>query len=247
MRNRQQKLIRSLTGHFLGWEDERTPHRYLKLATANGELVVKVAKSLRQQIQDWQPGMEVSLVAREWFDRSTGKHKIKVKKILTLPNINRSPAARMPTKVAGSSIASAIEPTKIKVCDGSSCRRRGSEKICQAMQAYLDRHDLTETVQIESVKCLHQCKAAPHAIVTSPATAIVPGKTHYRQVQPTQLQMILAKHFPIATTPESIGASLIDKLGDYLAQQSIGTNLIEKLGDYLAQQRVAIATNTQKL
>jgi NADH:ubiquinone oxidoreductase subunit E len=230
MSNRQQKLIRSLTGHFLGWGDERTPHRYLKLATANGELVIKVAKSLRPQMQDWQPGMAVSLIAQERIDRSTGKHKIKVKKISTLPNLTGSPAERLPTKVDGRSISSsAVEPTTIKVCDGSSCRRRGSEKICQAMQAYLDRYDLADTVQIESVKCLHQCKAAPHAIVTSPAAAIVPGKTHYRQVQPTQTQIILAKHFPTATTPESIGA-----------------NLIDKLGDYLAQHRVAIATNTQQ-
>jgi (2Fe-2S) ferredoxin len=91
------------------------------------------------------------------------------------------------------------------------------------MQAYFDRHDLTDTVQIESVKCLHQCKAAPHAIVTSPDAAILPGKTHYRQIQPTQVQLILAKHFPIDAQPESIGSNLIDKIGDYLRQHPIST------------------------
>ena len=55
--NKQHKLIKPLTGHFLGWGDDSTPHRYIKIATISGEQIVKVAKSLRPQIQDWQPGM----------------------------------------------------------------------------------------------------------------------------------------------------------------------------------------------
>lgn len=226
MRNRQQKLIRSLTGHFLDWGDERTPHRYIKLATANGDRVIKVAKSLRPQIQDWQPGMEVNLLIQERLDRATGERKIKVKKLLTAPSLNaannRIDAETSPPKLDGSSIASvSVAPTTIKVCQGSSCRRRGSENICQAMQAYLDRYELNDRVQIETVKCLHQCKAAPQAIVTSPKAAILPGKTHYRQIQPTQVQLILAKHFPIDAQPESIGSNLIDKIGDDRRQQQI--------------------------
>jgi (2Fe-2S) ferredoxin len=207
MKDRQQKLIRSLIGHFLGWGDERTPHRYIKVATVNGEQLIKVAKSLRPQIQDWQPGIEVNLLTQERIDRSTGKRNIKVKKLLTLPSVN--PAHTRP-------IASNPEPTKIQVCQGSSCRRRGSQNICQAMQAYLDRHELADRVQIETVKCLHQCKAAPQAIVTSSAAAVLPGKTHYRQIQPTQVREILAKHFPIDAQPESIGSNLIEKIGDYI-------------------------------
>ena len=95
------------------------------------------------------------------------------------------------------------------------------------MEAYLDRHDLTDRVQIESVKCLHQCKAAPHAIVISPSTAILPGKTHYRQLQPGQVQVMLAKHFPLAAAPVPIGSNLIEKISNYLSQQriSISNNL----------------------
>jgi (2Fe-2S) ferredoxin len=206
MKDRQQKLIRSLIGHFLGWGDERTPHRYIKVATVNGEQLIKVAKSLRPQIQDWQPGIEVNLLTQERIDRSTGKRNIKVKKLLTPPSV--SPDRTRP--IANS------PPTKIQVCQGSSCRRRGSENICQAMQAYLDCHELTDRVQIETVKCLHQCKAAPQAIVTSPAASVLPGKTHYRQVQPTQVREILAKHFPIDAQPESIGSNLSEKIGDYI-------------------------------
>ncbi|WP_373540076.1 (2Fe-2S) ferredoxin domain-containing protein [Chamaesiphon sp.] len=223
MSNHQRKLTRSLTGHFLGWGDDRTPHRYIRLATPNGEQLVKIAKSLRPQIQDWQPGIWLTLLSQERIG-ATGEIEIKVKQLLTLPQM-KSPlesgftAPVPPTIERYPAANSPVLPTKIQVCQGSSCRRRGSEGICHAMQTYLDRHDLTDRVEIETVKCLHQCKAAPHAIVTNPAGAILPGKTHYRQIQPTQVSALLAKHFPIDVQPESIGSNFIEKIGAYLQHQ----------------------------
>lgn len=223
MSNQQRKIIRSLTGHFLGWGDDRTPHRYIRLATPNGEQLLKIAKSLRPQIQDWQPGIWLTLLSQERIG-STGEIEIKVKQLLTPPQME-SPlengfAAPVPPTIDRYSVAnSPVLPTKIQVCQGSSCRRRGSEGICHAMQTYLDRHDLTERVEIETVKCLHQCKAAPHAIVINPGGAILPGKTHYRQIQPTQVSSLLAKHFPIDAQPEPIGSNFIEKIGAYLQHQ----------------------------
>ncbi len=219
MSNQQYKLIRPLTGYFLGWGDDRTPHRYMRLETVNGDrLVAKVAKSLRSQIQDWQPGVFVNLLTQDRIDRSTGSHKIKVKQLFVTPSIARSVDLISPPVVSTS-----VTPTKIQVCQGSSCRRRGSEKVCQIMQSYLNQNDLTDTVQIQSVKCLHQCKAAPQVVVTSPSTAIMPGKTHYRQIQPTQVQVLLAKHFPIANKSEPIGSNIVEKIDNYFQQWSIPT------------------------
>ena len=223
MSNQQRKLTRSLAGHFLGWGDDRTPHRYIRLATPNGEQLLKIAKSLRPQIQDWQPGIWLTLLSQERIG-STGEIEIKVKQLLT-PTQMESPlengfAAPVPPTIDRYSVAnSPVLPTKIQVCQGSSCRRRGSEGICHAMQTYFDRHDLTERVEIETVKCLHQCKAAPHAIVINPGGAILPGKTHYRQIQPTQVSTLLAKHFPIDAQPEPIGSNFIEKIGAYLQHQ----------------------------
>ena len=222
MSNQQRKIIRSLTGHFLGWGDDRTPHRYIRLATPNGEQLLKIAKSLRPQIQDWQPGIWLTLLSQERIG-STGEIEIKVKQLLTPLQI-KSPlengfAAPVPPTIDRYPAANSLLPTKIQVCQGSICRRRGSEGICHAMQTYLDRHDLTERVEIETVKCLHQCKAAPHAIVTNPAGAILPGKTHYRQIQPDRVSSLLAKHFPIDAQPEPIGSNFIKKIGAYLQHQ----------------------------
>ena len=92
------------------------------------------------------------------------------------------------------------------------------------MQTYLDRHDLTDRVQIETVKCLHQCKAAPHAIVNSPAESILPGKTHYRQLQPSQVNTILGKHFSIVLPSKPPGTNLIGKIATYLQRHQISTS-----------------------
>jgi Thioredoxin-like [2Fe-2S] ferredoxin len=220
--NKQHKLIKPLTGHFLGWGDDSTPHRYIKLATTSGERIVKVAKSLRPQIQDWQPGMWLTFLSQERTSLATGETKIKVKQLLIAPSIY--PSCWIGSKIPLTDereVSTSIEPTKIRVCQGSSCRRQGSEKICKSMQAYIEKNDLAGKVKIEEVKCLHQCKAAPHAIVSSPETAILPGKTHYRQLQSGQVPAMLAKHFPIAIPTKSISSNLIEKIGNYLSQQRI--------------------------
>jgi (2Fe-2S) ferredoxin len=228
MSKHQQKLICHLEGYLLRWGDDRIPHRYLNLATTNGEKLVKIAKSLRSQTQDWQPGIYLALLGSEQIDRSTGKTKIKVKQLLNTPQLDCPPINQVSTSSPANSKVNlplakpplcGIEPTIIRVCQGSSCRRRGSEQICRSMQAYLTQNDLTERVEIETTKCLHQCKAAPHAIVHSPNTATLPGKTHYRQLQLVQVQTMLSKHFPIVVDPLPRCSNLIEKIGNYLNQQ----------------------------
>ncbi len=225
MSDRQQKIIRPLTGHFLVWGDDCTPHRYLKLSTTQGEKLIKVAKGLRSQVQDWQPGMPLVLLCQERIDRLTGVTTIKAKQLLMPLIIN--PASQIVNKspsVAKGEFVPAITPTKVRVCQGSSCRRQGSAKICQSMQTYLDRHHLNNQVQIETVKCLHQCKAAPHAIVNSPVEAVLPGKTHYRQLQSNQITAIFSKHFPIVSPTKPHGINLVDKIAAYLQQHQIPTS-----------------------
>jgi Thioredoxin-like [2Fe-2S] ferredoxin len=226
MSKHHHKRICHLQGYLLGWGDDRVPHRYLKLATTDGEKLVKIAKSLRSQIQDWQPSMYLELVVAAQVDRSTGQIKLKVKQFLNSPQLIQQ-IKQLPTSIPANSTVNLvnlpIEPTTIRVCQGSSCRRRGSEQICRSMQAYLTQNDLTEQVKIEPVKCLHQCKAAPHAIVLSRDPAL-PEKTHYRQLQLGQVPVMLAKHFPIAAPSKLIGSNLIEKIGNYLSQQHISTS-----------------------
>jgi Thioredoxin-like [2Fe-2S] ferredoxin len=222
--SKHQKRLHPLTGYFLGWGDNRKQHGHIKLATVDGERLIKVSKSLRPQIQDWQPGIYLTLLTQETIDRDTGARKIKVKQLVAAAAIE--PASHLPTELPSlqpfdpQSVANhPLVPIKIQVCQGSSCRKRGSQQICQSMQAYIDEYQLTDRVEIEPVKCLHHCKAAPYAIVTSPTGSIVPGQTHYPHLQSSQVLALLAKHFPIASPSEPTESNLIDKVSAYLWQQ----------------------------
>jgi Thioredoxin-like [2Fe-2S] ferredoxin len=224
MSKQHQKHIRPLTGQFRGWGDSSTPHRYIQLATVDGDLLIKIAKSLRPYSQDWQPGIYLTLLTQETIDRDTGERKIKVKQLVSAASIE--PDRHLPNGLSSLQLidplpiaSQTLVPSKIQVCQGSSCRRRGSKQICDLMQADLDQYQLAEQVEIESVKCLHHCKAGPHAIIISPTAAMVPGKTHYRQIQSSQVLALLAKHFPIVSPLASNGSNLIEKIGAYLQQQ----------------------------
>ncbi len=208
MSKKSKKVIRSLTGRFVGWGDDVLPHRYIKLATTNGEQLIKVAKSIRHQIQDWQPGNWLTVLCQERIDGDMGDRHLKVKQLLSFP--------LSPPDSSAVASASDLSATKIQVCQGSSCRRKGSDRICRSIQAYLVDNNLTDRVKIESVKCLHQCKVAPHAIFVSSADATLPGKMHYRQVQADRLPTILARHFPILAIPKPLVSSIIEKIDTYL-------------------------------
>lgn len=217
MSKHREKFTQPLTGRFLGWGDDCNPHRYIKIATVSGDKVAKVAKSLRPSIQDWEPGIWLTMLAKKQVNLTTGETSIKVKYLLTPPSMSGTRTlVDNPTPMQ---VAEPIEPIQIRVCQGSSCRRRGSEGICRTMQAYIDRHDLTDRVELKPVKCLHQCKAAPHAIITHPVGGSQPQKTHYRQLQHYQIKAILTQHLPIESPANPIGYNLVRKISNYLQRQ----------------------------
>jgi Thioredoxin-like [2Fe-2S] ferredoxin len=215
--SKRQKLVKPLMGQFLGWGDDRIPHRYVKLATANGEQLIKVGKNLRLQIQDWQPGSCLALMIQERIDRSTGESKSKIEKLLMAPAVY--PLGICPSVASasiindGSSANKQVEPNRIRVCQGSICRRQGSEQICRSIKTYLDRHNLTDRVTIESVKCLHQCKAAPQAIVTSSTIGKSSKKSYHRHIKGDLIFTILDRSFSIANPAPQIGSNLIQQIG----------------------------------
>ncbi len=227
--SKYQKIpIQPLIGEFVGWGDDRIQHRYIRLATANGEQVLKVAKSLRSQLANWQPGIWITLLRTARVNPATGETKIKVKQVLVIPWIkaieNSPPVLSLEPVEQLPVINEPPPPAQIRVCQGSSCRRRGSEGVCQVMQTYLDRNELTDRVKIEPVKCLHQCKAAPHAIVIE-SNGKSPEKTHYRQLQLCQIEKIIDRHFSTTPSVKPSESELITQISNYL-QQQIGSTII---------------------
>jgi (2Fe-2S) ferredoxin len=209
MGNHYQTSSLAIEGWFLGWADDRTPHRRVRLLTDRGERVMKVVKSLRCEIQNWEPGLQVSLWCQQRVNVAKGKTKIKIERLLSLSDRDRvcNQAVR-----ASSELPPSPPMQTIRVCQGSSCRKRGSKEICQAMASYLQEHDLTDRVQIKSVKCMHQCKNAPHAIV--PHLTNSQDDSHYRHVSAAQILKIMEKHFPAFCASHAIGKDLIEQLNN---------------------------------
>lgn len=48
----------------------------------------------------------------------------------------------------------------IKVCIGSACHLKGSYEVIRSIERYLERHQMLETVKLESSFCLGRCAEA---------------------------------------------------------------------------------------
>ncbi len=53
------------------------------------------------------------------------------------------------------------EKTEIIICLGSSCFARGNKKTVQAIEAYIQEHDLSERVYFHGGHCFGNCENGP--------------------------------------------------------------------------------------
>ncbi|NJM88872.1 MAG: (2Fe-2S) ferredoxin domain-containing protein [Hydrococcus sp. RU_2_2] len=76
---------------------------------------------------------------------------------------------------------------QIKICQKSSCRKRGSKAVCKALTTSLKQAGLKKKVTLQETGCMGKCKSGPHL-------AVLPDKTRYTQVHPKQVADIIQKH-----------------------------------------------------
>jgi (2Fe-2S) ferredoxin len=182
MSKHQQASAIPIDGWFLGWADDATPHRRCRLATTNGETIIKIAKSLRERVQIWQPGTWLSLQGKE-----SGRG-IKIDRIVPpTPNKTLKKAPEKPP----------VLPVKVKVCNGKACQRRGSANICQAIEGEIAAAGMT--CQIETVKCLDRCKHSPHLLIDDLDRGGKQGRQHYQKVTPVEAIAIITACLPAQT------------------------------------------------
>ncbi|MBT9137554.1 MAG: NADP-reducing hydrogenase subunit HndC [Syntrophomonadaceae bacterium] len=55
--------------------------------------------------------------------------------------------------------------TDIKVCVGTSCYRRGSYEVIQKLNSLIEKHELTDRVNLQAVFCLEQCDRGPSVVI----------------------------------------------------------------------------------
>ncbi len=170
----------SLEGRFLEFEfSDGYKLKYLRLATSEGECLIKLSKQLRSAFHlRLIPGDWVQILGEKKIDHKTGEVKLKAERVI-------------PATASQEQVNVKAQPAKTKasilVCQKSSCMKRGGAAVCQALATALSDRSLDEQVAIKGTGCLKQCKAGPNLVM--------PDKTRYCRIQAAEIPGVVDKHF----------------------------------------------------
>ncbi len=164
-----------------------------RLGTAQGEWVFKVPKFYRKALaQPLQAGIWVEVQGCQVNISKKGKQQIKLEATSLVPVetcgfIDSCPAQ---ATVEATSASAHNKPIKIKVCQKSSCCRRGGDRVWQALTDKLQVHDMANRIQLERTGCLGKCKEGP-------ALMVLPEKHKYTSVRPHQISKLLKQYVAV--------------------------------------------------
>jgi (2Fe-2S) ferredoxin len=212
----QRSTLSSLEGQVIQWLD-RPQGKQLLLATSDGEIRVKLNKSLRHYLATTIDRKDQKNLLGAWVQvsgsyRKNGKYK--AQKLLIHSSFNLSSQVSSPLATLDlpySSLHSSIPalqstqskstrskpvksaPACILVCGKSSCQRRGAGAVIASLQENISDRSLEAQVKIKTTGCLKNCKQGVNVV-------FLPDKTTYTQVKPIQVSSLVTKHFPHPAT-----------------------------------------------
>ncbi|MBD2041404.1 (2Fe-2S) ferredoxin domain-containing protein [Microcoleus sp. FACHB-672] len=181
----------SIEGRFLSFVlEDGYKIKYLRLGTGEGELWIKLSKPLRGSVeQSLIPGSWVRVAGEKKLEYDTGKLKLKAH--LVEPAY---PATQFQTSVPKPAPAAKPKAT-ILVCQKSDCCKRGAQQVCQALEKTICDRGLEGEVTVKGTGCMKLCKAGP-------AVMVLPDKTRYTRLHPSEVPALVDKHFSGNLTPE---------------------------------------------
>lgn len=151
--------------------------KYLSLSTLEADYLIAVAKSPTNLLgKHLQPGCQLKVTGMRKYKFHQEQVEYKAYRVELLPEQSSNQTA----------IAANRAKTKILVCQGSSCGKKGGQAICQILQTELKTKGLTDQVEIKTTGCMKQCKQAP--------CLIMPVRNSYTRVQPQQVSKLVSKY-----------------------------------------------------
>lgn len=157
----------------------------IRLATSQGEQYIKLAKALRPACSDvLQPGVWIQVQGCQKVNIKTGKIKLKAKAIMPALPGSFPISSAQPTLASTSN----TQRGKIRICQKSSCRKRGSKQVLTALNSALKASGQDKEIQLQPMGCIGKCKAGPNLVV-------LPDKARYTGVKPKNITNILQQHF----------------------------------------------------
>ncbi|MCU0541559.1 MAG: (2Fe-2S) ferredoxin domain-containing protein [Oscillatoriaceae cyanobacterium Prado104] len=200
----------SLEGEILGLIfQDGCKLKYLRISSDRGiEYLVKLCKELRDSIgQGLRQGLKVKVAGEKEINLKNGKIKHKARSLqlaietpdrkqLDLTNTRHiselERAIATSTTNCSTALQAAKAPAKTKakilVCQKSDCQKRGGAAICKALENALNSRGLEGKVTVQGTGCLKQCKAGPNIV-------LMPDKTRYSRIAPTEIPALIEKHF----------------------------------------------------
>ena len=162
---------------------------------------IKLDKDIREiasdsiEAQDW-----IKIAGKGKLDKKTGKIKWKAN---TVEKISLQEVADVKEKVEKKAesqstkskplTAAKTKPTRILVCQKSSCRKKGSQKVSNAMEDAIAKAAASDQVIVKSTGCLNCCKTGPTVIVLSASGKDKKAlKERHRKVTPKAAKKIVA-------------------------------------------------------
>jgi (2Fe-2S) ferredoxin len=185
MRKDEQKSAFVVEGRFLGFAARSDAKlKYVRLATATGEYLIKMPKDQRQMLYR-------QLVPGDWLQASGWRKQDGRTSTWKADMISRATAgAANPTPAAAPAIAASTgKPACILFCQKSDCCKKGAQRVAAALENEIEERGLNVTVK--GTGCMKQCKAGP--------AIVMPDKTRYTRIGVDAVPKLVDKHFPQPT------------------------------------------------
>ncbi|NET01323.1 MAG: (2Fe-2S) ferredoxin domain-containing protein [Sphaerospermopsis sp. SIO1G2] len=172
----------SLEGRFLDFViKDGYKLKGLILSTADGEHYVKLAKHLRAAFDLRLPrGTWLQVMGTKKHHYKKDQVTLKAEKVVAASSqitVTEQPPTQTPK----------VKKQNILMCQKSDCMKRGGKTLCQVLKSELSDRGLQDQVNIKATGCMKQCKAGPNIVM--------PDKTRYTKVKPSQVAILVDKHF----------------------------------------------------
>ncbi len=133
--------------------------------------------------QDW-----VRIVGNQVMDRRSGQLIWKANEISKLSSqqahqlqasqLQASQLQASQSQASQSQLPKTAKPTRVLICQKSSCRQRGSGAVAQAIEGAIAQANHSQPIDLRATGCLKRCEAGPHVVM-------LPGGS-YSQVTPAE-------------------------------------------------------------
>jgi (2Fe-2S) ferredoxin len=170
-----------VVGQFLGYELKSHKIYRVYLQQGQDEYCLKLSSSARDDLL--RAALNGNLKIGDWMQVS-GLQEMDRKKGLKLKAHSLSCCDEPRKKSMGSSQGS-CNPTKVLVCQKSSCCKRGGKAVMEQLQKVVSDRQLDDEISIKGTGCMGKCSKGPVMVI---------DKTHYRQVNAKTVSHLLDHH-----------------------------------------------------